>query len=441
MPPEPSQVPVSPPPDSVARQRLHIHGIREMPAGYDAEVAELFRDLRSASSLSESDLAARLATRVEVVQALEQGALYALPPWAETCRVVNGYGAMLNLDVRPLLRRIYAQLEAGIVELSPKPIPDVPTMAPPEAADFGLDQGPFAANKNPFDTNSFEANAFQANSFAQKPAEPSKSAAPKPAPQPPDWPENLFAEPAQPRAAPKPAQPQAAPQTQPQWPQAQPARLPQQNAWPKGPGTPFQTGWPKAAPQVPPQPMPQGARPNAPSPQSPQKPQAPWTGNSGMQQRPSPQMPHGQGQPRPQQRPPQQAKMPPRPAPQPQVDASFDGDWPQPGAPKHATEADLEAAWQQPSQPEPQPRPRPQAASPPPPLPVEETEKPIRKRALLKWGIVLLLLAIMVVGGWLVLGHFKGHVGFRSSNPAALDPDDPRSHKADKLQTPAQGPS
>ena len=60
----------------------------------------------------------RLGTRAEVVQALEQGALYALPPWAETCRVVNAYGALLNLDVRPLLRRIYAQLEAGIVELA-----------------------------------------------------------------------------------------------------------------------------------------------------------------------------------------------------------------------------------------------------------------------------------------------------------------------------------
>ena len=60
-----------------------------------------------------------------------QGALYALPPWAETCRVVNAYGAMLNLDVRPLLRRIYAQLEAGIVELRPKAMPDVPVMTPP----------------------------------------------------------------------------------------------------------------------------------------------------------------------------------------------------------------------------------------------------------------------------------------------------------------------
>jgi hypothetical protein len=104
-----------------------------MPAGYDAEVAELFRDFRAASNLTESDLAARLSTRLEVVQALEQGALYALPPWAETCRVVNNYGLLLNLDVRPLLRRIYAQVEAGIVELRPKPMPEVPFMMPPEA--------------------------------------------------------------------------------------------------------------------------------------------------------------------------------------------------------------------------------------------------------------------------------------------------------------------
>ncbi len=124
MPTEPRQVPVSPQPDA-AQRRLHIHGIKEMPAGYDAEVAELFRDLRAATTLTEMDLAGRLGTRPEVVQALEQGALYALPPWAETCRVVNAYGALLNLDVRPLLRRIYAQLEAGIVELQPKSMPDV----------------------------------------------------------------------------------------------------------------------------------------------------------------------------------------------------------------------------------------------------------------------------------------------------------------------------
>src|ERR671918_2905085 len=100
MPTHPRQVPVNPSPEA-ARRRLHIHGIKEMPAGYDAEVAELFRDLRAATTLSESDLAARLGTRPEVVQSLEQGALFALPAWPETCRVVNAYGTLLNLDVRP----------------------------------------------------------------------------------------------------------------------------------------------------------------------------------------------------------------------------------------------------------------------------------------------------------------------------------------------------
>jgi hypothetical protein len=398
-----------------------------MPAGYDAEVAELFRDLRSASSLSESDLAARLSTRVEVVQALEQGALYALPPWAETCRVVNGYGAMLNLDVRPLLRRIYAQLEAGIVELGPKPIPDVPMMAPPDAN--GLDQNPFGSTKfePKYDTNSFE-----------NPFEPGKGAAPKPSTQTPEWPENPFANP-------KPAQPQGAPQRpQGQWPQAQPpATPPPQPSWPAGGGTPFQANWPTAAQQAQPKPAPQAPRPNGPvTQQQPQKPQAPWTANAPAQRPQAPQQPQPQGQPpRPQPQPrPAQAKMPPqppRPAPQPQADATFDGDWQQPGAPTHPTEADLEAAWQQPAQAKTQARPRPQAAPPPPPLPVEEPGKPSRKRALLKWGVVLLLLAIMAGGGYLVLNHLKAPGGLQSSTPANLDPDDPRSRKADKLQGPS----
>src|ERR1044071_3564308 len=137
MPPRPRFVPASPRPDA-ANRRLHIHGIDEMPAGYDAEVAELFRDLRAASALSETALAARLVTRAAVAQALQQGALYALPAWAETCRVVNAYGALLNLDVRPLLRRIYAQLEAGIVELRLKAMPDLPVMTPPDHSDFAF---------------------------------------------------------------------------------------------------------------------------------------------------------------------------------------------------------------------------------------------------------------------------------------------------------------
>ena len=182
-----------------------------MPAGYDAEVADLFRDLRAASGMSETDLAAQLATRLEVVQALEQGAIYALPPWPETCRIVSTYGTLLNLDVRPLLRRIYSQIDAGIVELAPKPMPDVPVMMPPQ-------------------------DGMQSGAGSQRPAEPFPAAPPQPAPQ---------ARPPQPIPNRRPPPPQGA--------QGQPPQFRQQ---PHG----YQQG---AAP------------PRAPSPQPPQQPQPP----------------------------------------------------------------------------------------------------------------------------------------------------------------------
>src|SRR6266508_2863067 len=267
MPPAPRQVSVSPQPDA-AKRRLHIHGIKEMPAGYDAEVAELFRDLRAASALSETDLAARLSTRVDVVQALEQGALYALPPWAETCRVVNAYGALLNLDVRPLLRRIYAQLEAGIVELRPKPMPDVPVMTPPENSDVRF---------HPY-----------------RPAAPSG-----PSPLDIQWtPDPL---PARPQGAPPPAPRSPSPQAP--WPNAAPS--PQ--AWPGAPSSPApQAPWPNAAPQRPAAPQPQ--HPDRRAPPRPMQAQAPQ--RPAQPQQPAP--PHRQpAQPR--------AELAPAPAPAPAV--------------------------------------------------------------------------------------------------------------------------
>jgi hypothetical protein len=222
-----------------------------MPAGYDAEVAELFQDLRAASGLSEAELAAQLATRVEVVQALEHGALYALPPWPETCRVVSTYGTMLNLDVRPLLQRIYAQLDAGIVELGPKSRPDVPVMKPPE--DMNRDYQPPARPTQP------------QQRMAPQPAPPRQPGPPPqqrmaPQPAPPQWPQ---------AQQPRPPQPQA-PRGQPLPPQYQPQTQPQQPAWPQRPqGAPQQhpaQAAPKpAAPQ--PQPSPrQAVQPAVPRP-------------------------------------------------------------------------------------------------------------------------------------------------------------------------------
>jgi len=303
---EPRHTPDTPSSDA-ARRRLNIHGIKDMPAGYDAEVAELFRDLRAASNLSETDLAARLGTRAEVVMALEQGALFALPPWPETCRVINGYGAMLNLDVRPLLRRIYSQLEAGIVELRPKPMPDVPTMTPPEP----LDLGP-GANRG------------------------------TPAPQP------------------------------------QPAQVPYPG---QQPGYPPPNQWPGAA---------QPQYPGAPVPQHPQYPPVP--------------QPHPQANRHPQARPM------PAPAPHPMQPQ-------QPFAPQPQSAAPLDAEF--------------------PTAPAVEKSK--RKSALLKWGLVALMISAIAFGLWMALGSLP-ESGTQTSTPngqgPVLDPDDPRSRKADRLPSP-----
>ena len=240
------------PPDGGPGGRLHIHGIKEMPAGYDAEVAELFRDLRSASGLTEADLAAQLATRPEVVQALEQGALYALPPWPETYRVVATYGTLLNLDVRPLLRRIYAQVDAGVVGLAPKPMPDVPFMTPPE------------------NEPEFQAQPAQA---APQPSEPfapqTRQSAPPPAQQGPQSAPDLRPPPRQ--------QPQPPPQMRPPGQSQPPPQQPGPPPWSPQRGAPGTAPSPSRQPQQPPplprpgQGMPREARGPA-GPQPPAKP-------------------------------------------------------------------------------------------------------------------------------------------------------------------------
>lgn len=366
MPTEPRHVPVSPQPGA-AERRPHIHGINEMPAGYDAEVADLFRDLRAATTLSETDLAVRLGTRPEVVQSLEQGALYALPAWPETCRVVNAYGALLNLDVRPLLRRIYSQLEAGIVELQPKQMPEVPVMVSPETRDHG-----FAAGNNAGGNNAGGEHAANPLDIPWPPA-----LAPQ-APSQNAW-QNAQAAPAQQAPRPNvqmPPQPNA-------WPQAQPQAQPHPHPWPAQ------------------QPMPQGARPGGP----PQYPggQAPQPRPDGLASQPRPQ---------PAQAP--QARPQPRPQPQPQ---------PPP---------------QSRSQPQPQPQPEPHPLATDftaePAEPVEPKKK--RKPALLKWGLGALIISAVAFAVWFALSQAPGPSdgqGAGQSQNGPLDPDDPRSRKADRL--------
>ena len=238
-----------------------------MPAGYDAEVADLFRDLRAASGMSETDLAAQLATRLEVVQALEQGAIYALPPWPETCRVVSTYGHLLNLDVRPLLRRIYAQIEAGIVELAPKPMPDVPVMMPPQDGMHDPHGRPAQAGQRPVEP------------FPAAPRQQAPQQRPQPLPnrQPPQGgaqPQAQHFRQQQPQAYPQGTPPRAAPP--PQQPQQRPPAAQEARAQPRPQAELRALPQPQAKPQAAPAPQ------KAPKPQAAAKAKPPSKGKRAL---------------------------------------------------------------------------------------------------------------------------------------------------------------
>jgi hypothetical protein len=164
--------------------------------------------------------------------------LFALPPWPETYRVVATYGTLLNLDVQPLLRRIYAQVEAGIVELAPKSMPDVPFMAPPD----GLDRQP------------------QGQPASRPPAERQPRQA---APAQPRGPQGA---PGRPGAGPRQAQaPQMRPGAPPRPQGAQPQMLPQR--MPGGQQRPLPPQQPQGAPPAPQRPRPPAPTQGRPVPQ------------------------------------------------------------------------------------------------------------------------------------------------------------------------------
>jgi hypothetical protein len=411
-----------------------MHGIREMPAGFDAEVAELFRDLRLAANLDESQLADRLDTQVEVVQALEQGTLYALPPWPETSRVVTAYGQLLNLDVQPLLRRVYAQVEAGV-------IPEEMPSDSPQTLDFsGSD--PYD-NSDPYDLGSetyeFEPSPVQEPSPVHEPSPQGASNGLYP-----DEPSPYGDQGGMPQQPPRPQQPQQN--------YAPPRPMPPQ-------GAPRQHGYPQGQPQG----YPQGQRPpqGMPDQRGPQRPMGP--GGQG---------PGGQV---PGQYPGQRPQQPPRPGgPPPQYR-------PQPGGPQGMPPGGQQGRAQPGGQFRPQPGGAPQApggqmppqpghAAPPPPPPQDaawpEAEyapppeadfagKDEKKAGRLKKAIamiVIVLAAIFVL--WLLFsqvgslfgtgGGPQEEIGQSAEPPAGdaatldepADPNDPQNRKGDRLPVP-----
>ncbi len=85
-----------------------------------AEVARFFRDLRGALSLTPAQVAQALATRVDIIAALEMGQIGALPPWPETCRIVRTYAGFAGLDPRPVLHSLEQLFTAAPRAPAPK---------------------------------------------------------------------------------------------------------------------------------------------------------------------------------------------------------------------------------------------------------------------------------------------------------------------------------
>jgi hypothetical protein len=89
-----------------ARASAAPHAVQQAPgpaAAVAHEVARFFQDLRGAFRISQAQAAQRLATRVDIVAALEAGQIGGLPPWPETCRIVRTYAGFAGLDPRPVL--------------------------------------------------------------------------------------------------------------------------------------------------------------------------------------------------------------------------------------------------------------------------------------------------------------------------------------------------
>ena len=68
--------------------------------------------------------------------------------------------------------------------------------------------------------------------------------------------------------------------------------------------------------------------------------------------------------------------------------------------------------------------------------PLAEPKSKRAKSALLKWGLVILMISVIGFGLWFALSKATGPAGLQLPGAGKLDPDDPRSRKSDRLPSP-----
>lgn len=101
------------------------------PSSALAEAAQLFAGLRTVLNLTLEGAADLLATEPNVISALENGKLDALPPWPETQRLVEAYTGLAGCDPGPVLAVLMPEIDRLASNQSiARPIHNPPHTAP-----------------------------------------------------------------------------------------------------------------------------------------------------------------------------------------------------------------------------------------------------------------------------------------------------------------------
>lgn len=161
-----------PAPDALVPPELP--GQSDDEAEADEQISALFTAMGRASQLSPLEIATRLQTTVEVISALEAGHLGKLPEWEELSSIVERYAGFMNIDERPILRRLREQLTDHYLSMmSRHGERQDPAQSLMPMSDAGLksfangNEAPFQRPANDMPALAPETPAAVAHSFAQ----------------------------------------------------------------------------------------------------------------------------------------------------------------------------------------------------------------------------------------------------------------------------------
>lgn len=102
--------------------------------GVDLQIKALFTAMGRASQMSRSQLAARLQTSQDLIASLENGLLQNLPEWEDLEPVISRYSDLMNIDERPILRRLREQITehtlSNMTAEAPAPTLQAPSVRP-----------------------------------------------------------------------------------------------------------------------------------------------------------------------------------------------------------------------------------------------------------------------------------------------------------------------